>query len=375
MSDQIHELSRLNGVAVEVGDNAILSTSVVDSEEKKDELMNVLSSYRNRKFSITQLHTADKEWGIVGELHRILFSEIDSGKILHLSTPLNPVLFFGPEPKYIDSERIILDRLPHLINMESWVHYCEIYNDLLEQKFQKFIPDAVEEYTLEGHLKHFRHEVHSSLLKQALERIALLFAQMNEVSGYRELVELEKELVRSREELFVGIESHYKVLIDITETIQVIEEMHPELLDIKRIGILLMHLLSKQVQEESQISWVQEQMLIELVNQELALTSVIMGENSGGRTKVALALRWAILSLVLSDGKDVVIEMVLHYEEGSHPLIQKLQAVFVENLQDLSGISSPSEQFKENDFRVNPEILSLFSNQMDPNEIKNLIFV
>lgn len=325
----------------------LIRTGSIDTQEKAEQfhmLLHHICPNKPIRVSSNQLHSAEFEWGAVEIQHEYLMKSMDS--TVHMSTPLDPIYSETAQRDKIAREERDLVRLPKLLNAEAWIDYCAFFNVDVEKAAYSLPFSAVDAYTLERYLKDFTHEVYSTLLPRMRKRVSEIQKKIGtqetraEIS-YRTLVVLQKELILAREDLLRQVEAHYNVLLNMIKYIKVIEEVHPELIDLKIKAIILSQLLSEE-------DCCKQQMLIQLFNDQYGLISAINSEEGFERASLAFSIRLTIIQMrqcyPLSDLLDVIADWeVLNRnlnrgvkDRKGMNIIIKLRELFLQNLQTFS---------------------------------------
>lgn len=318
-----------------VGQTPMIRTGSIRTASQVRELVALAQTINNsnergrRPFRLcsNQINSVEFEWNAIERQHQLLMQSVQElrkqDSIVHISTPLEKLLIDRPPEKKLKRVGEALEKLPKLLNMEAWVSYCVWYNELLEEAFSHFLYDAVDEYTLERYVKDFRHEVLSPFLEKTRKRLVELELSMGtgEESrnlSYGERVAMEKELIVVRSDMQRMVRAHFDDLVEILRLISVIESAHPELVALKMRGQLLKQLLVDQVEAPNidTPSWEMTQMMLQLLNDELGVISIVNCAEGNDRTHFAFAIRLALLQLKKKCSLIDTMDMVFHWEES-----------------------------------------------------------
>ena len=139
-----------------------------------------------------------------------------------------------------------------------------------------------------------------------------------------------------------------------------IEKLHPELIPLKGKIELFRRLMEPQVEvtEEPQ-SWIQQAILLQLLNGQLGVTSVVNGTEGVWRAGVLFALRLAVMQLLEKHLYSQVKALAIEWPKGE--LVNELQAHFTDNLRaycaPIAHASRKGDRIPEG--KLNPELLPL----------------
>lgn len=297
------------------------------------------------RVSSNQINSIESEWDLIGLQHQYL---VESGKelskgaaIIHSCTTLENFYATHPPTSRLISDLKALHELPKLLNMEAWAAYCSWFNDFLQVTFSELKYDAVDEYTLEGYIVDFEHEVVNPYLETTKKRLLELELSIGTKESaddisYNEVVKLEKELIVTRENLKDIIRSKYEILVEINRTIKIIEQAHPELISLKLVGELLEGLLAYEVDgPDVEIPpFVNQQVLHQLLNDEMGVISAVNCKHGVDRTNIAFAIRLATLQLKKLASKEDVIELAINWVETTQKVHHCVSTRGVDRLED-----------------------------------------
>lgn len=294
----------------------------------------------NLRLSSAQMSSVEFEGEFIDQQHLALIQATqklwESEKLVHLSTPLEYVYSTQSFERKVWADQTALDEIPKLHNTEAWADYCAWYNELLEEAFSHFLYDAIDEYTLEAHLKDFRHEVFSDFLERTRSQLLKLELERatNQLEGlsHSELVARDKEMLLSRHDMQRMVGEHYKSLVEIVRIVKIVQEAHPDLIDLNVVGRLLKALLGYEVDAPNipRPNWGIKQMILQLLNDELGVVSSVNCHHGLDKTHLAFAIRMAVLQMKELHSREEIIELALDWENSSH--VDQFRECVLDNL-------------------------------------------
>ncbi len=356
----------INCQVATIESSKIIRSGPIDSQKRVQELFSTVEE--PFYLSITQVNSIEDEWELINKQHLTLETcqqKKDSpNQIMHLIFPLESIYTTKPRKIRLKKEEDYLLQLPRLNNMEAWISICYRYNELLEKAFANFAYDALDQYTLEKFIKDFRHEVYSDFLKRTLKKLNSLQEKISDLNiNYRDLISFEKELINCRGDLKRMVQAHYNILVEIVRVIPIVEKAHPELIKAKETGLLLKKLLDDELGDVADLKWVQKEIILQLLNDELDIISAVNCNTGIDRTNFAFSARLAILQMKDKFTKQEIFDFALGENFVEATLLIDFQQRVLDNLikysLPLTNQNRASRSLKkwEEDMSINSEIL------------------
>lgn len=351
-----------NCAVASLGGVTLVRCGLIDSEERLKELLSVVPEGR---LSILQACRPEIEWERVYGQHQQIIRYLPRGEVVHLNAPMGGI--FVAEDIEAPILRVVkaIDHLSKLHNVEGWATYADWIHEETEGAESCFEPTASEEFPLEGQLNDIHREVASPLLKSYREKIASLVLRMAQTDtadrqAMRLLISLEKELILYRGEVQRVLQTVCLRLRVAEAGIIAIEKLHPELIPLKEKIELLRRLMEPQVEviEEPQ-SWIQQSILLQLLNAKLGVTSIVNGTDGVGRAGILFALRLAVMQLLEKNPYSDVKSLGIEWPKGK--LSDSFRHQIAENLRaycaPIARLNRKGDQIPKG--KLNPELLSL----------------
>ncbi len=239
-----------------------------------------------------QLCRPTNEWPLI-EDHQIYLRTLNNKDEGILNIPTDPLNI--PKDRPPESEFLLKDahQLTSLYNTEAWSLYC-YWISLNTENILLTIPlEAMELYTLEAALKDLVHEQKSAWLKKNENSCseALLKIRAAKKEG-TDPFESEKQLMRARMEIQKSLQMRLPILNKIDHLIGNESSGYPYLLPLKQQSHLLSLLLNYSLGNEEcqKLSWEQQLMLIQLLNESLGVCTALHCDTGLERTQLAFAV-------------------------------------------------------------------------------------
>jgi len=350
---EIHSSNELKGVVV--NDIALVGFSYINSQENCREVLEfeqqiqkqILKQDIRKPLRIVsiQFSQVGNEWNLVQEQHRNLLifstSHPSEHQIAHLCFPLE---FAGLHKKevYSDFNKKLILQLLKQFNAEAWLSYCGWFNEGCEQITRTFRFDASEEYQIQALLEDFSHEVHSPLLYDLQQSIIKNMLEEDvaiKAGDYDRLLSLEKLLVSTRMQLLSDLQTQSELLTRIVDSIQKIEEMHPELLTLQRQAILLNQILLNHFSSNEQAwSWEKQVLMMQLLDEQLEVLPMICYEAGNEPAAGVFSMRLALAEIKKTYSFDMLLKTCMEWDqklEKESIIRQDLQRLVIRNLEVL----------------------------------------
>lgn len=295
--------------AVETKDNGVLllkAENIDTSQKKKELIQTILETIPIKKEGLPlrlvseQIDLVDENW-IALKYQHLLLSVAPHLKMqwAHIIFPTEQLVLH--REKLPEIARRSFNKLCHLLNGRGLLHYTTWIKEQIHEILQKINLESAEEYTLESTLTSFVHEVDSVLLSQKLVHQLNLVTQLYDLEFSEEsaksTLSIEKELIKSWEEVSALLCIQYERLREIQLEISTIQRNHPELIDLKMNIDLFLPILGAHLEQLS-LDWCQEQILFHLLNERLHVQPIIHGNKEDSRCAVLLALRKGLHQLL-----------------------------------------------------------------------------
>lgn len=328
----------LNSWSMNLEKTAILRSSSIDSEAKLKEFLKLakevyLELYGGDglpfRLSVCQLASPAKEWDIIDKEHawmtKLGWEQGLSLQVAHLNIPTEH--FYQTEGEEPPSELFLkaIHLLPLLQNTDAWETYCFWLSEDMETLLEKKNTFSPDEYTLEGHLKDFIHEVRSSLVryeesetaKYVLKKGAIQQLYKFPLEQSDQISEVEKNIVRGRKNARLRLEVQLEILNKIAQTVKVIETSHPELIYLKRRSLLLGELLAMQRVDHPNFmkDWGRYLLLLQMLNDELGVVTAFQDEKGLESCSLAFALSISLALLKKNYPLEQVTQLIIDWEK------------------------------------------------------------
>lgn len=287
-----------------------LLTSIITSEEGAlvfFQKVQDLAEISPLRISVCQLSSPFSEWATIANQRLWLI-----GKSAHLLLPTDPIFHTIGEKAPSEFLQKDLDKLTKYFNSTAYEMYCFWMAEGIEATLERFRLESVELYTLEALLKDFVHEVQLSLIRQ----VETNFQHNIRVEGAS--AEIVKEIFRTQAEALKRLEFQKNTLTEMVRVIEAVEQVHPDLIPLKRQAIVLKELLGDG-------SWGRTFFLVQILNRLLNVVSAING-NDGAR--LGFAIQLALDHVEKEWGMDRLIEVVLNWD--SNPNTQLTDRIWEE---------------------------------------------
>jgi hypothetical protein len=268
-----------------------------------------------------QLNTPEMEWKYVPRHHfrlmKLTSEEGLSAQISHLNIPVHPLV----QTKGLDlSEFFIRDvaGLPVQQNAEGWFQYYFWLQEDIEVLKEKFFPESVAEYSLEGRFTDFIHEVRGALLKGVEEEIGELTIRLETLhaSSIDEIKDLEKEIIRRRFESYRGLQTQQEVLRTLETAVRTVVDIRPEFAELAIKAKALIEFAGMETDPPASKSyrWDQRLLWMALLNTLLGVVTVITCEEDGDRALLWFSVQLSFAQTLQIEGVANVYSMLLQWD-------------------------------------------------------------
>ncbi len=342
--------SEIFGYVEAPGNTSLIWVRNLTVQEHLEGIFNLIAqSMDNKRVSINQLDLPEIEWDLIAKEHFYLLQQTKQ-EIAHLATPMQPP-FFRDLPDLPKKTLQNLRYLQKMQNCEALALYSCWLNSEMEIAIHDFLPDAIDEYQLEARLKDFGHEVFSFLLRSLCQKIRNLVTDIGTLEEKKanttDRFELEKQLFQARNQLQINVSAQYELIKEIDVGLQKIDAFHPELLRLKAIVPLAKKLFSTQLENESELDFGQQNMLIQLLNDLLGITSIVSSNSGTGILNIMFSLRLALKQMKEQASFDVLVDLVVHWKETLCLYYATIKESGKKDLRDLLQAANASENEKK----------------------------
>lgn len=243
-----------------------------------------------------------------------------SAQTAHYLLPTEPL--FHPNDQEPPSEFLLKDllKLTKYFNIAALELYCYWLAEEIEVMLEKIKLESVELYTLEGLFKHFLHEVRAGLLRNSESNFQENILAQGALQGRlilphedkRSIIEIERAIFRTYTEGVKRLQEQNRILIDISNVMNV----HKEFILFKQKALLISELLtySLDLDEEQSISWPRHFMLVQAINRLLGVVSGVNTSRGHDRSLIGFATQLALSALEQTLGVDAVTELILNWD-------------------------------------------------------------
>ncbi len=344
----------INSYVVWINNSPLIRTGIVDTEQKVKDLLGIAREVHGnwqralgKEFPLRvcsdQLNSVEFEWGLTHHQHQAMIHAVEQlgAELVHLNTPLDH--FFSEKPDLIKVHSVLeaLDQMPKLLNSEGWARICAWYNEGLDQAFKQFPYDAIEEYTLESYINAFGSEVNSLYLNRALQHLLVNQLALGSLDNpvkldFQKSVEREKDVLQVRARIQKLLVDHLTPLRKLTSVIPVIEDVHPELISIKRTGRYLQTLLEHEVSDLDGMSWGKQEMVLQLLLDAMRIIPAINCQHGLDRTHLSFAIRCSLMQMKEDLEPEALDDLVLNWDEKTFRLNRLVAKQGIQGLKDPS---------------------------------------
>lgn len=280
------------------------------------------------------------EWGLEKSRNLLLTTQPSQKLIGHFICPLEDWVLPKRQERPISQVRRTFEEITFQVNSETEIYFALLLDIQVQKLLSEIALDAAEEYTLEGSLKDYYHEMKSYLLRTRLLEVKQgkeeLLQVMNDLI---QSMEPEKNLVIMRSRLAENCVSLKNILGNCLEAIDRIYRNHPELAEIRMEMILLYHLI------EAKLPWPKKQIALDLLVKRDKGTLITIRNWDHPKTKWAAAL---LNSIEEFKRTDLLVKCLL---DNTYPIELKERVNFW--LKEMNAF--PKEISSEN----NPDLTSL----------------
>ena len=334
-----------------IGSTFFYRTSALDTLAKANLFFNEIEGAQNPlRIAILELSPLVVQWELNSRIHAAIASlgweKGLSAQSSFLHVPIEP--FYQPEDAEMPSEFLIKDfqRLTCLQNTDGWAFYCFWMAEMAEGVLEKIPLEELAVYTLEGLLKSYLHEVRTAMLhnneaelQENSLRVAALKGQVEfPVPDGVQLVDLERQLIKGRNEARERLQIQQELLGDIARVIFQLDNPQEGLARLGRAALVLSELLKKHLNlKQFGISWGQTVSLLALLNRELGCVNTLIDEDGMGQVNLAFAIQAAWAALIEKHPFVNVVQIAQQWEETPYqkggPLAEALRQNVLEALE------------------------------------------
>jgi hypothetical protein len=278
--------------------------------------------------------------------------------------------FYQPKDQQPESEFFLkaAAKLSDLLNVKGWGTYCKWINEEITLILQNIPLESMDSYTLEALFKNFNHEIDSQLLRnleKEIQEVQLkvgglyeLFQHPCEASAT--IISLEKIIIKARSEIRRLLKFQYDTLEEIARIIPIIEESHPNFTSFKNKAFILNNLIKNhlEIPEAKTPSRFQELMLLQLLNEELGVLTVINSGKGLGRPSLATAVMLTISLLKQNNPLEKLIDLALDWNQTAREVNKKIAHLGPEQFNH--WLSNPSRDEHESIFKHSAHLVIKF---------------
>lgn len=311
-----------------------------------------------------QLGVIDQEADLIMNQHLYVVKlnkrKVDPVPFAHILLPTDPLYYTPLRERVFSTSLHDLEIISHQVSYEGLITYAY----WLSQEYEKVVPtfnySATEEYELEKCLCDFIHQARSDVLKSVkvdvvnyLDKIDQLLRGTKEQSSThthrQQIIELEKKLIQSREELKSYMDNILKQLFNVQVGIEKIAVAHPELEQIYYSTVLLKSMMIHW--DHPFRHWSEKSLIHSLMDQQLGVITLLNSYQNDNRSLFSFAVRYALLSLCNLRTKSDLTEIVLNWYE----YVRRLHRHHIEN-----GNYAPRDQRLNLVYQLKQRILQVF---------------
>lgn len=293
-----------------------------------DELIAILDYLQQKEGRILprvvsqQLQRPESDYSAILWQHLYLLSDSRLSNLGHLDLRSAPIL----KPKVgltLPGEQN-LAILGKLVNDDSWLRYCDWFNEELEKI--PFNLDMLDIFQVEARASDLAHEIKSPILLVFRKKIVEIATQTaTEVvhSTSDELIkgiltESETKLYKLRMSIQENLQNICECLVDLVKYIENVEKFHPELIPLKNQATLLNLLISEDLDfyYPSHMTWIRRILLLSLLDCLLGVVPIINCAFEDDRTSVGFAIKQAVIQLVQQGKMDSLLHLALNWDQA-----------------------------------------------------------
>jgi len=328
------------------GDHILLKTD--EAEKETIEMIFDLTNKSSKKITpsmrccLTQLDLPLEGWSNIQQQYNLLLhASIDANITwVPFSLPTERLCIEKNPNRFTKYDQRTAASLVNRFNTKTWIAYCHWIADTIKECLDKFQFDDLEEYRLQARLEDFLHEIDSILLKNTQKNIDAALLQEENLSPKEDadkIFELEKAVVAERGKMQARLIVLWKLLKEILQEIDKIEEKHHELHLLKISCYLLHTLIGHHVSEENKIKWPQFVLFLQLLDQQLSVISAVRNEAADSRSSIIFAIRLALAELSQNVSIDELVDLSENWSESNrkNPLAERLRQLVIANGKDL----------------------------------------
>jgi hypothetical protein len=356
------------------------------SEERRNALimlaenmMKHIGSYPLR-VSCLQLDELSSDWNFIQQQHRTIIT--NDCLTAHLCFPTRPLYFKYDAASQAEFLQKALKKLQNQFNAQAWQIYCQWMAEEINPILAAFQPEDSEEYQLQARLEDFIHEVYSGLMNDLKVEIAALLDDQEDAflkKNQEFLRTVETHLAECRERLVRLMQMQANLLLDIYEGIGKIEDLHAELIPLKQKAFILHKLMADQLELSGEkLSWGQQLLLLQWLDQKLHVVSAVNDELSKERIPLVFAIRLALAELSKDHSEEKILELCLKWgtsnahDESYLKLCERVwasyEALAFSHKQELNkNLSDEKEEVNQDLLLFLPKTISI---QTDNKEIR-----
>ncbi len=290
---------------------------------------------KGRPFRCTccQMGIIDREADLIMNQHlhivKLNKGHADPVPFAHLFLPTETLYYTPLRERVFSTSLHDLELISQQVSHEGLVTYAY----WLSEEYQRIIPSfnysATEEYELEKRLNDYIHQARSGVLKSVKSDIVSTLQKMDELMAViqgkpisdtenQQLLELEKQLIYTREELKRYMENIIKQLYNVQVAIEKIAVTHPELEQLYYSTLILKSMILQWDRPFS--NWSQKSLVHSIMDQQLGVITLFNSYRNDNRSLFSFAVRYALLSLYNEETKSDWVEIVINWYEYARRL-------------------------------------------------------